>query len=135
MVEVVAALIWRDGKILICRRPADKARALLWEFPGGKVEAGETKKQALVRECREELALKIVPGGVFCEVTHVYPDITIHLTLFNCTAEGEPQRLEHSDLKWVLPGSIMDYEFCPADKEIVEKIFTGIKTEIAGQFC
>lgn len=131
MVEVVAALIRRGGKILICRRPADKARALLWEFPGGKVEKGETKQQALVRECREELALEVVPGSVFCEVTHVYPDITIHLTLFNCTAKGEPQRLEHSDLKWVLPGEVTNYEFCPADKEIVEKIAGGVKTETA----
>lgn len=131
MVEVVAALIRRGGKILICRRPADKARALLWEFPGGKVEKGETKQQALVRECREELALEVVPGVVFCEVTHVYPDITIHLTLFNCTAKGEPQRLEHSDLKWVLPGEVTNYEFCPADKEIVEKIAGSVKTETA----
>lgn len=131
MVEVVAALIRRGGKILICRRPADKARALFWEFPGGKVEKGETKQQALVRECREELALEVVTGGVFCEVTHVYPDITIHLTLFNCTAKCEPQRLEHSALKWVLPGEVTDYEFCPADKGIVEKIAGGVKTETA----
>ena len=122
MVEVVAALVWRDGKILICRRPADKARALLWEFPGGKVEAGETKQQALVRECREEVAFEVVPASVFCEVTHTYPDITIHLTLFNCTAKGEPQQLEHAALEWVQPQDVTAYDFCPADKVIVEKL-------------
>ena len=129
MVEVVAALVWRDGKILICRRPADKARALLWEFPGGKVEAGETKQQALVRECREELAFEVVPGSVFCEVTHTYPDITIHLTLFNCTAKGEPQRLEHAELSWVQPQDVTAYDFCPADKVIVEKLARGVKLQ------
>ena len=129
MVEVVAALVWRDGKILICRRPADKARALLWEFPGGKVEAGETKQQALVRECREELAFEVVTGSVFCEVTHTYPDITIHLTLFNCTAKGEPQRLEHAALKWVVPQDVTAYDFCPADKVIVEKLYALAKED------
>ena len=129
MVEVVAALVWRDGKILICRRPADKARALLWEFPGGKVEAGERKQQALVRECREELAFEVVPGSVFCEVMHTYPDITIHLTLFNCTAKGEPQRLEHAELSWVLPQDVAAYDFCPADKVIVEKLYALTKED------
>lgn len=121
--EVVAALIRRGGKILICRRPAHKARALLWEFPGGKVEAGETKEQALVRECREELAVTVKPYSVYYEITHKYPDITIHLTLFNCTLqEGEPQKLEHSELAWIQPQEVTAYEFCPADKVIVEKL-------------
>ena len=80
--QVVAALIWRGGKFLICQRPAHKARGLLWEFVGGKVEPGETKQQALVRECREELGIETAVGDVFMEVTHTYPDITVHLTLF-----------------------------------------------------
>ena len=122
MIEVVAALIWREGKFLICQRPANKKRALLWEFVGGKVEQGETKEQALIRECIEELALKVVPKDVFMEVTHVYPDVTVHLTLYNATAEGEPQRLEHNDIKWIAPSQIDDYEFCPADVDILQKI-------------
>lgn len=120
--EVVAALIWRGSKFLICQRPANKKRALLWEFVGGKVEAGETREQALVRECQEELALKVTPRDVYMEVTHVYPDVTVHLTLFNATADGEPRNLEHNDIRWITPSQIDDYEFCPADKDILAKL-------------
>jgi 8-oxo-dGTP diphosphatase len=123
MVEVVAALIWVDNKFMICQRPAHKARALLWEFVGGKVEPGETKEQALVRECQEELAVTISVGDVFMEVTHEYPDITVHLTLFNATiGEGTPQKLEHNDIQWITPAQIPNYDFCPADEEILQKI-------------
>ena len=116
MTEVVAALIWEGGKFMICRRPAHKARGLLWEFVGGKVEPGETKEQALIRECREELAITVAVEGVFTEVTHVYPDLMIHLTLFNARiAEGTPQKLEHNDIRWITPAETGKYEFCPAD--------------------
>ena len=121
--EVVAALIWRDDKFMICQRPAHKARGLLWEFVGGKVEEGETKQQALIRECREEIAVTLDVGEVFMDVTHTYPDLTVHLTLFNATiAEGEPQKLEHNDIQWITPREIPNYEFCPADVEILKKI-------------
>ena len=123
MTEVVAALVWDRDKFMICQRPANKARALLWEFVGGKVEPGETKEQALIRECREELAVTILVGDVFMDVTHEYPDLTVHLTLFNATIfEGEPQNLEHNDIKWITPREIPNYEFCPADVEILNKI-------------
>ena len=122
MIEVVAALIWRNGRFLICQRPSNKKRALQWEFVGGKVEKGETKQQALVRECVEELALKVEPQDIFAEVTHVYPDVTVHLTLFNATADGEPQLLEHNDMRWIYPSQIDDFEFCPADVDILRKI-------------
>ena len=108
---------------MICRRPAHKARGLLWEFAGGKVEAGETKEQALIRECREELAVNVSVGEVFMEVLHDYPELTVHLTLFNATiSEGEPQKLEHNDIRWISPSEISDYEFCPADEEILKEI-------------
>ena len=123
MTEVVAALIWQGEKFMICQRPAHKARGLLWEFVGGKVEAGETKAEALIRECREELDVLLTVGDVFMEVTHEYPDLLVHLTLFHATiAEGEPQKLEHNDIKWITPREIPNYEFCPADKEILAKI-------------
>lgn len=102
--EVVAALIWDNGKFMICQRPAHKARALLWEFVGGKVEPGETKQQALIRECQEELAITLSVGDVFMDVLREYPDITVHLTLFNATiAESAPQKLEHNDIQWISP--------------------------------
>ena len=121
--EVVAALIWDNGKFMICQRPAHKSRGLLWEFVGGKVEPGETKEQALIRECQEELAITVSIGGVFMDVVHEYPDITVHLTLFNATiAEGVPQKLEHNDIQWISPVEIPSYDFCPADEEILKKI-------------
>ena len=123
MTEVVAALIWDKDKFMICQRPAHKARGLLWEFVGGKVELGETKEQALIRECQEELAVTLTVGDVFMDVIHEYPDLTVHLTLFNAIiAEGEPQKLEHNDIKWITPSEIPNYEFCPADEEILAKI-------------
>jgi 8-oxo-dGTP diphosphatase len=121
--EVVAALVWRDGKFMICQRPEHKARGLLWEFVGGKVEAGETKEAALVRECREELDVLLAVGEVFMDVVHEYPDLTVHLTLFDATiAQGEPKMLEHHDIRWITPEEIPDYAFCPADEEILKKI-------------
>ena len=123
MTEVVAALIWQGEKFMICQRPAHKARGLLWEFVGGKVEAGETKAEALIRECREELDVLLTVGDVFMEVTHEYPDLLVQLTLFHATiSAGEPKMLEHNDIKWITPCEIPNYEFCPADKEILAKI-------------
>ena len=123
MTEVVAALICRDDRFLICQRPAHKARGLLWEFVGGKVEPGESGAEALARECREELAVTVAVEDVFMEVLHEYPDITVQLTLFNATiAEGIPQMLEHADIRWILPAEIPNYDFCPADEEILKKL-------------
>lgn len=127
MVEVVAALIWKNGKFMICQRPAHKARGLLWEFVGGKVEPGETKEQALVRECREELAVTVAVQDEFMSLVHEYPDITIHLTVFNAyIAEGVPQLLEHNDIRWIPPKEIKNYDFCPADNKILEKNRRGL---------
>ena len=121
--EVVAALIWNGDKFMICQRPAHKARGLLWEFVGGKVEPGETKEQALIRECKEELNVLLSVGDVFMDVVHEYPDLTVHLTLFNATiAEGEPQKLEHNDIQWITVDEIDNYSFCPADEEILKRI-------------
>ena len=121
--EVVAALIWRGERFLACQRPAHKARGLLWEFVGGKVEPGETHRQALTRECREELDVMVVPGEIFMEVTHEYPDLTVHLTLFHAQLpEGEPKALEHNALRWITVDEIDQLEFCPADEVILERL-------------
>ena len=123
MTQVVAALIWDGSRFMICQRPAHKARGLLGEFVGGKVEPGETKPQALIRECREELGITVSPHALFMELDHVYPDLTIHLSLYNCSiAAGIPQLLEHNDIRWITPSEIPQYDFCPADAEILERI-------------
>lgn len=123
MTEVVAALIWRDGKFLACQRPAHKARGLLWEFVGGKVEPGESREEALIRECREELNVGIEVGDIFMNLVHEYPDLTVNLILYEASiACGEPEMVEHNDIKWLSPEEIPQYEFCPADKDILAEI-------------
>lgn len=123
MTKVVAALIWKGDQFMICQRPAHKARGLLWEFVGGKVEPGETREEALVRECREELAVTVSVGDVFMEVTHQYPDLTVHLTLFHASIlQGEPQMLEHHDIRYITPAEIPQYDFCPADEVILQRL-------------
>ncbi len=121
--RVVAALLWDGDRFLICQRPAHKARGLLWEFVGGKVEPGESNEEALGRECREELAIELEVADIFMEVIHEYPDITVELCLYNAAiAQGHPQKLEHNDLRWITPQEIPQYAFCPADKEILKRL-------------
>ena len=123
MTDVVAALIWDGERFLACQRPANKARGLLWEFVGGKVEPGETPEAALIRECREELDITVEPKDVFMEVIHEYPDLTVRLILFNAViAEGTPKALEHNDLRWITTQQIDELDFCPADEEILKKL-------------
>ena len=121
--QVVAALLRNGDKFMIFQRPASKTRAFQWEFVGGKVEEGETLEQGLIRECIEEIGVKIRVGDIFMEVDHTYPDIDIHLTLFNAEIEsGEVQMIEHNDIRCITPDEIDDYVFCPADDEILRKI-------------
>ena len=123
MTDVVAALIWEGDRFLACQRPAHKARGLLWEFVGGKVEPGETPEDALIRECREELDVTVAPMDVFMTVIHEYPDLTVRLILFNASiAEGTPKLLEHNDLRWITTAEIDTLDFCPADEEILKKL-------------
>lgn len=123
MTEVVAALIWDHNKFLVCQRPSHKPRGLLWEFVGGKVEPDETKEGALIRECREELGITVRVGEVFMELTHEYPDMTVHLTLFCADiSRGIPQCIEHNAFRWITTAQIDELEFCPADTEILSKL-------------
>ena len=122
-IEVVAALIRKGDRFLACQRPANKARGLLWEFVGGKVEPGENGPEALVRECREELGVELAVGDAFMDVTHEYPDLTVHLTLYESTiARGEVQKLEHNDIRWITVDEIAQLEFCPADQVFLEEL-------------
>lgn len=121
--EVAAALIRDENRFMICQRPAHKTRGLLWEFVGGKLEPGETGEDALKRECMEELGVIVEVGDVFMDVIHEYPDMKVHLTLFNAgITEGTPQKLEHNDIRWITPEEIPEYEFCPADVDILKKL-------------
>lgn len=123
MTEVVAALIRRGDKFMVCQRPMHKARGLLWEFVGGKVESGESMEDALVRECKEELGVTVSVGRLFFDVVHEYPDLLVHLTVYDAEiVEGVPQRLEHNDIRWISADEIDEYEFCPADKDILAAI-------------
>ena len=123
MTDVVAALIWDGDKFMVCQRPAHKARGLLWEFVGGKVEPGETKEEALIRECREELDITIAVGDIYMELIHEYPDLTVRLTLFHASiADGIPKILEHNDIRWITVEEIPHYNFCPADADILKKL-------------
>lgn len=123
MTQVVAALIWDGDRFMICQRPSHKKRGLLWEFVGGKVEPGESREEALIRECREELDIAVEVKEVFMDVVHEYPDMTVHLTLFNAAiSDGTPKLLEHNDIRWITAGQIDDYDFCPADYEILNAL-------------
>lgn len=122
-VRVAAALILREGRFLICRRPMHKARGGLWEFPGGKLEPGESAEQALIRECREELGIEVTPGPVYMGLTHEYPDLTVELILLQVDEfAGTPLLLEHSELRWISVEEIGDFRFCPADREILARL-------------
>ena len=123
MLEVVAAFIRRGDEFLACQRPAHKARGLQWEFAGGKVEPGETKAQALARECREELGVELAVGDAVTEVTYHYPDVSVHLTLLSAAITvGTPRKLEHADIRWMTLAQARDYPFCPADRIFLEQL-------------
>lgn len=121
--DVVAAIILHEARFLVARRPAHKARPLLWEFPGGKVEPGETHAQALLRECQEELGITIRVGRLYTQVEHAYPDITVNLFVYLATLSGgEPRALEGQELAWVTASETANHVFCPADTDILERL-------------
>ncbi len=122
-INVVAAIIEREGRYLICQRPEDKALGGKWEFVGGKIERGETPQQALVRECREEMAMVVEVGELFEKVSFDYGDRLVHLHFFfSKIVENEPILLEHSAMAWTTPEEMKKYDFCPADRPVVEKL-------------
>ena len=123
MTQVTAAIIRQNDKILICKRGAGGNCAFLWEFPGGKLEMGETLEECLIRECKEELEIDIAIKCVFVETTYKYPDREIAFTFFNAEIMGGELKMNvHNDMQWVLPSELKDYEFCPADMEIIRRL-------------
>lgn len=127
-IEVVAAVI-RDekGRTLICQRPANKGCALLWEFPGGKIEPGETPPQALVRECREELAVELAVGDQIAETRHEAGDVMVHILYFSAKiVSGHPTLLEHHDARWIVAADRASFAFCPSDSQVVDAILSSV---------
>lgn len=123
MIEVVAALIREKDNVLICQRSAEKTRPLHWEFVGGKVDLGESHREALIRECKEELGVDICVGKKVVDVSYDYPDISIHLHLYSSQiVSGDLQAVEHNDIKWVRADEIHEYDFCPADTLILNDV-------------
>lgn len=121
--EVTAAIIRQNGKILICQRPAEKNRGLLWEFPGGKIEAGETGQQCIIRECQEELGVTLSVEQELTDITCEYPDCVVHLHFFLCNiVAGVPEKKEHNAITWIMPNEVEQYEFCPADEKMLRTI-------------
>ena len=122
-IEVSAALIFHDGKLLITQRHAHAHLGGLWEFPGGKREADESFEKCLVREIREELGVEISVGELFEEITHDYPEKSVHLKFFRCRLDsGEPQPLGCAAFKWVAKAELDDFEFPAADARLLEKL-------------
>ena len=123
VVDVSAALIFRDGKLLITQRHAGAHLGGLWEFPGGKREPDETFEQCLVREIREELGVDITVGKLFESVTHAYPEKTVHLNFFVCRLlGGEPQPLGCKAVKWAGQSELTEHEFPAADTKLLIKL-------------
>lgn len=122
-IEVSAALLFRNGKILITQRRADSHLGGFWEFPGGKREPGETFEQCLVREIREELGVEISIVELFEEITHAYKDKTVCLKFFLCELlEGEPQPIGCAAVKWIEEAELAGYKFPAADARLLEKL-------------
>lgn len=122
-IEVSAALIFRDGQLLITQRHANSHLGGRWEFPGGKREAGESFEQCLVREIHEELGVEIAVGQLFDEISHDYPEKSVHLKFFLCKLlSGEPQPLDCAAVKWIQKAGLDAHEFPAADAQLLEKL-------------
>ena len=123
-INVVGAILVENGKILCAQRGEDKSLAYLWEFPGGKIESGETPQEALVRELQEELLIEVdVQSEIFEETSYQYDFGLVHLTTFICLLKtGTPQLTEHIAVNWLAPNELNNLEWAPADIPAVEKL-------------
>ena len=122
-IEVAAAIFRRSGRIYLCRRDEGGSCANLWEFPGGKLETGETPEECLIRECREELRVEIVPDGLYKQFDYDYPDKSIRFYFFDARIiRGEPLLTVHTEAKWLWPRELTQYDACPADRELIQKL-------------
>ena len=126
-VAVTAGAITRYGRLLAARRRAGAARGRKWELPGGKVEPGEEPERCLARELREELGVEVAVGSALARVRHAYPDITIQLTVYRCELlAGEPQALEHEQLRWLAPEDVMALDWSDADAAVIKEVMKNL---------
>ena len=115
-IRVTAAVIRREGAVLLARRSENQSRPLLWEFPGGKVEPGESDRECLVRELEEELGVAASVGELMGVYSHLYPDIHIDLAVYEVElVQGDPQPNEHRELAWAAAHTVLDYDLAAAD--------------------
>lgn len=123
VIDVAAGLVFRAGRLLITQRPPGTHLAGLWEFPGGKLQAGESWEGALVRELREEIDFEVIPGRLYEEVVHAYPEKTVRLRFYRCRAgAGEPRAVECAALAWISKEELSAYAFPAADARLLERL-------------
>lgn len=121
---VVAAVTLRDGEVMICQRKPEVHNGLKWEFPGGKIEAGESPEAALARELREELAIDVRVGRVCDAVYYRYPDRDVLVLFYLCEiVSGEPRTVDCNDIRWVTLEALKGYDFAGADAVFVDRLF------------
>ncbi len=123
IVKVAAAILEKEGKFLITRRHRHSHLGHLWEFPGGKLEVGETPQDCIIRECKEEIGLEIRPLHLYREVEHCYPEVSVHLYFFICQIiSGKAKALDCAGIAWASPEELKNYEFPDADLQLIEDL-------------
>jgi len=123
MQKVTAAVIEKDGKVLIARRKPGDSQAGMWEFPGGKLEPGETPESCLKRELREELGIETEVGAFFCSSRFVYPHMDVELLVYRTSyLSGQIALHDHDRVEWISPETLREADFSEADKPVVRKL-------------
>lgn len=121
-IHVACAIIEQDGTVLAAQRSAAMSLPLKWEFPGGKIESGETAEECLIRELREELGVSVLIGSALSPATHSYPDFTVTLYPFTCRLNGGTvTNHEHHALKWVEPQQLAELDWATADLPVIRE--------------
>lgn len=124
-IPVVAAVVARGERVLLCQRHDGEHLPLLWEFPGGKIDPGETPEEALARELREELGVAARVGAQVADILHQYPEKTVHLRFYRAHIEGEPVPHVHRAIEWVALGRLGDYPAPPPNARVIRRLISG----------